>query len=78
MGRIQGLVFVIGVAGPRLGDTLMGTYAEVTNVPTAAVAGGLACTAGALALTFFVRRRRLARGGSASVDLNAEQFPERR
>jgi len=57
MGRIQGLVFVIGVAGPRLGDSLMGGLAEVTSVSRAAILGGLACVLTAALASLSLRAR---------------------
>lgn len=75
MGRIQGLVFVMGVAAPRLGDTIMGTSAEITSVPTAAVMGGAACAIGAIAVTLRMRGRltaveaRDANGSDGSADV---------
>ena len=57
LGRIQGLVFVVGVAAPRLGDALMGVVGEAMEVPAAAVAGGASCIVVTVALTAVVRRR---------------------
>lgn len=47
MGRIQGIVFVVGVAAPRLGDMLMGSAADLVTTPRAAQLGGTACVAAA-------------------------------
>ena len=72
MGRIQGLVFVIGVAGPRLGDSLMGALAEVTSVSRSAILGGLACVlAAALAsITLRERLRNPLDGAPSEVQMN--------
>ena len=57
LGRIQGLIFVVGVASPRLGDLLMGATGSAAGVPQAAVAGGAACIGATVALVLILRRR---------------------
>lgn len=49
-GRLQGVFLVVVAGGPRLGDLLLGTAAELTSETAAALAGGLACVAAVLAL----------------------------
>ncbi len=57
LGRIQGLVFVAGVASPRLGDSLMGVLGEGVGVAGAAVMGGIACIVATGGLVLASRRR---------------------
>jgi MFS family permease len=42
-GRLQGIFIVVVAGGPRLGDLLVGTMANLTRESVAAIAGGLAC-----------------------------------
>ncbi|WP_327262352.1 MFS transporter [Streptomyces sp. NBC_01232] len=42
-GRLQGVFIVVVAGGPRLGDFLAGTAAELTSPTTAVTGGGLAC-----------------------------------
>ncbi|MCU1432235.1 MAG: major facilitator superfamily 1, partial [Actinotalea sp.] len=49
-GRLQGVFIVVVAGGPRLGDLLLGAVADLSHEAFAAVAGGLACVAVALAL----------------------------
>ncbi|MCB5182962.1 MFS transporter [Streptomyces antimicrobicus] len=48
-GRLQGVFIVVVAGGPRLGDFVSGTVADLTSPTTAITGGGLACVA-ALAL----------------------------
>jgi MFS family permease len=43
LGRIQGILFVVGVGAPRAGDSIMGVSGEVLGIVGAAVVGGLGC-----------------------------------
>lgn len=49
-GRVNSLGYVVGVAGPRLGDVEAGVVAAVTSPAISAVAGGVACVAGVVLL----------------------------
>jgi hypothetical protein len=49
-GRINGVNFVVGEGGPRLGDVEAGVVAALTSPAVSAVSGGLACVAGVVAL----------------------------
>jgi MFS family permease len=49
-GRINGVNFVVGEGGPRLGDVEAGVVAALTSPMVSAVSGGLACVAGVIAL----------------------------
>jgi ENTS family enterobactin (siderophore) exporter len=49
-GRLQGVFIVVVAGGPRLGDLVLGTVAELSSEAIAAVAGGLACVLGVVAL----------------------------
>ncbi|MFI0788788.1 MFS transporter [Streptomyces lydicus] len=42
-GRLQGVFIVVVAGGPRLGDFLAGSAADLTSPATAVVGGGLAC-----------------------------------
>ncbi|MFJ2751337.1 MFS transporter [Streptomyces sp. NPDC087297] len=42
-GRLQGVFIVVVAGGPRLGDFLAGTVADLTTPATAVTGGGLAC-----------------------------------
>ena len=42
-GRLQGVFIVVVAGGPRLGDLLLGTVAELSGEAVAAIGGGLAC-----------------------------------
>ncbi|GAA2080591.1 MFS transporter [Actinomadura alba] len=44
-GRLQGIFIVVVAGGPRLGDFVSGTVAELTSPGFAVVGGGLACVA---------------------------------
>ncbi|MFJ6940860.1 MFS transporter [Streptomyces sp. NPDC101132] len=54
-GRLQGVFIVVVAGGPRLGDFLAGTAADLTSPAVAVTGGGLACVA-ALALLAAVWR----------------------
>ncbi|GGP39251.1 MFS transporter [Streptomyces melanogenes] len=58
-GRLQGVFIVVVAGGPRLGDFLAGTTADLASPTVAVTGGGLACV---LAVTLLgVTRRRFAR-----------------
>ncbi|MEW9515755.1 MFS transporter [Streptomyces tubercidicus] len=42
-GRLQGVFIVVVAGGPRLGDFLAGSAADLTSPATAVIGGGLAC-----------------------------------
>ncbi|EYR64152.1 MFS transporter [Actinotalea ferrariae CF5-4] len=42
-GRLQGIFIVVVAGGPRLGDVVLGTVAELTDEARAAILGGVAC-----------------------------------
>ena len=42
-GRLQGVFIVVVAGGPRLGDFLAGSVADLTSLRTTVVGGGLAC-----------------------------------
>ncbi len=42
-GRLQGVFIVVVAGGPRLGDLLLGSVAELSGEAVAAIAGGLTC-----------------------------------
>jgi hypothetical protein len=44
-GRLQGVFLVVVVGGPRLGDFLAGSAADLFTPAVAVVGGGLACIA---------------------------------
>ncbi|GAA3083100.1 hypothetical protein GCM10020000_81450 [Streptomyces olivoverticillatus] len=44
-GRLQGVFIVVVAGGPRLGDFLAGTAADLASPAWAVVGGGLACLA---------------------------------
>ncbi|MFI8104639.1 MFS transporter [Streptomyces sp. NPDC086023] len=54
-GRLQGVFIVVVAGGPRLGDFLAGTAADLTSPAVAVTGGGIACVA-ALALLAAVWR----------------------
>ncbi|CAG6394336.1 Predicted arabinose efflux permease, MFS family [Actinacidiphila cocklensis] len=54
-GRLQGVFLVVVVGGPRLGDFLAGTTADVFSPTTAVVGGGLACIAAITLIALFQR-----------------------
>ncbi|MEU3371451.1 MFS transporter [Streptomyces sp. NPDC006660] len=54
-GRLQGVFIVVVAGGPRLGDFLAGTVADVTSPAVMVVGGGLACV---LAVTVLGLTRR--------------------
>lgn len=49
-GRLQGVFIVVVSGGPLLGDTVLGSVADLLTEPLAAIAGGLACVAVVVAL----------------------------
>jgi MFS family permease len=49
-GRLQGVFIVVVAGGPRLGDLLLGSVAELSGEAIAAIAGGLACVVAVIAL----------------------------
>ncbi|NIZ91641.1 MFS transporter [Kineococcus rubinsiae] len=49
-GRLQGVFIVVVAGGPRLGDLVLGSTAEVTGEGLAALVGGMLCVAGVLLL----------------------------
>jgi MFS family permease len=49
-GRLQGVFIVVVAGGPRLGDLLLGSVAELSGEAVAAIAGGLACLVVVIAL----------------------------
>lgn len=57
-GRIQGVFTVVVAGGPRLGDFLAGTVAELTSEGHAMIIGGCACIAG-VGLSLLAQRRFL-------------------
>ncbi|GAA3542824.1 MFS transporter [Aeromicrobium flavum] len=61
-GRMQGLFIVVVAGGPRLGDFVIGSLAELTGEPWAMVVGGGLCIAGVL-LSVTLRRRFLTYDG---------------
>ncbi|MEU5211103.1 MFS transporter [Streptomyces sp. NPDC020742] len=42
-GRLQGVFIVVVAGGPRLGDFVAGSAADLTSLATAVIGGGLAC-----------------------------------
>lgn len=54
-GRLQGVFLVVVVGGPRLGDFLAGSTADLFNPTTAVVGGGLACIAAITLIALFQR-----------------------
>lgn len=42
-GRLQGVFIVVVAGGPRLGDFIAGTVADLTSPAVAVTGGGLAC-----------------------------------
>ncbi|WP_344406953.1 MFS transporter [Dactylosporangium fulvum] len=53
-GRLNGLDFVVGEGGPRLGDVRAGSLAAITSPVVSALGGGLACVAGAALIALFL------------------------
>jgi MFS family permease len=53
-GRVTGVDFVVGAAGPQLGNFRAGAIASLTSPATSAVGGGLACLIGAWLLRLAV------------------------
>jgi hypothetical protein len=49
-GRLNGLDFVVGLGGPRLGDVRAGGVAGLTDPVASIIAGGAACVLGVVAL----------------------------
>ncbi|SHL40353.1 MFS transporter [Actinacidiphila paucisporea] len=54
-GRLQGVFLVVVVGGPRLGDFLAGSTADLFTPATAVVGGGLACIAAVTLIALFQR-----------------------
>jgi len=54
-GRLQGVFIVVVAGGPRLGDLVAGTGAELLGEPLAAVLGGTACVLAVLLLARWQR-----------------------
>ncbi|WP_299530421.1 MFS transporter [uncultured Streptomyces sp.] len=54
-GRLQGVFIVVVAGGPRLGDFLAGSVADLTSPAVAVTGGGVACV---LAVTLLTLRRR--------------------
>ncbi|UWE13731.1 MFS transporter [Actinacidiphila bryophytorum] len=54
-GRLQGVFLVVVVGGPRLGDFLAGSTADLFSPATAVVGGGLACIAAISLIALFQR-----------------------
>lgn len=50
-GRLQGVFIVVVAGGPRLGDLVLGTLAELTGEARAAILGGVACAVGVALFT---------------------------
>ena len=61
-GRMQGLFIVVVAGGPRLGDFVIGSLAELLGEPWAMVLGGFLCIGGVL-LAVSLNRRFLAYDG---------------
>ena len=55
-GRLQGVFTVVVAGGPRLGDFLIGSLAELTSEELAMVIGGSACIVGVLVSVALQRR----------------------
>ncbi len=53
-GRVNGVGFVVGAGGPRLGDARAGAVAELASPVVSGVGGGLACLAGVAVLAWAV------------------------
>lgn len=54
-GRLQGVFIVVVAGGPRLGDLVAGTDADLLGEPVAAVLGGVACVLAVLLLARWQR-----------------------
>lgn len=65
-GRMQGLFIVVVAGGPRLGDVLLGSLAEVAGEPRAMMVGGVLCILGVL-VAVTLQRRFLAYDGRHPV-----------
>jgi ENTS family enterobactin (siderophore) exporter len=57
-GRLQGVFIVVVAGGPRLGDLVLGSVAELSSEAIAAIAGGLACVVAVIGLAFLQPRFR--------------------
>ncbi|MEU6661131.1 MFS transporter [Streptomyces sp. NPDC046821] len=55
-GRLQGVFIVVVAGGPRLGDFIAGTVADLSSPTVAITGGGVACVAGVLLLAARSRR----------------------
>lgn len=55
-GRLQGVFLVVVQGGPRLGDLVAGSFGQAVGEAAAAIAGGVACIVGVLALARWQRR----------------------
>jgi MFS family permease len=49
-GRVNGVAYVVGAGGPRLGDIEAGVVASLTSPAFSAISGGLGCLAGVVVL----------------------------
>ena len=58
-GRLQGVFIVVVAGGPRLGDLLLGSVAELSGEALAAIGGGIACVL--VVITLGVLQPRFAR-----------------
>lgn len=54
-GRLQGVFIVVVAGGPRLGDVVLGSVAEISTEWVAAVGGGVACITGVVLLAWWQR-----------------------
>jgi len=57
-GRLQGVFIVVVAGGPRLGDLVLGSVAELSGEAVAAIAGGLTCVVVVIGLAFLQPRFR--------------------
>lgn len=64
-GRVNGVAYIVGAGGPRLGDLEAGVIASLTSPAISAVSGGLGCLVGMLLLG--VLRPALARYKAKAV-----------
>jgi MFS family permease len=55
-GRLQGVFIVVVAGGPRLGDLLLGSVAQLSGEALAAIIGGLTCVLVVIALAFLQPR----------------------
>ncbi|MFD8782975.1 MFS transporter [Kitasatospora sp. NPDC059599] len=77
-GRTSGVLTVVGAGGPRLGDVRAGLVAAACGPAVAAVAGGVACVVGALALAKAVpefTRYRMAEEAAGAGEAAAGTVP---